>query len=74
MENYQKLKQAVFLAAGIALAGPVLAQEGVDYSPIIDAVDFGDIAPLVVAVGGGLAAIYVAIRGMRIGLSMLRGG
>lgn len=75
MKSLEKLNQAVLLAAASVLSVPAFAQEGgVDYSPIVDAVDFGDIAPLVVAVGGGLAAIYVAIRGMRIGLSMLRGG
>lgn len=73
MQSYDKLKQAAVLVAASALSVPAMAQEGVDYSAIIDAVDFGDIAPLVVAVGGGLAAIYVAIRGMRIGLGLLSG-
>lgn len=73
-KQWTKLKQAAALVAASVLSVPAMAQEGgVDYGPIIDAVDFGDIAPLVVAVGGGLAAIYVAIRGMRIGLSLLSG-
>lgn len=57
-----------FLPAVVFAAGP-----GIDYSVITEAVDFGDMSAVVLAVAGALAGIYVIIKGVRIALAFVRG-
>lgn len=62
------------VAAGAAsVAGTALA-DGPDLSPLTSAVDFGTVTVAVLSIAGLLAVVYVAVRGAKIGLSMLRGG
>lgn len=76
MKTLKRLKNALVVAAVSALA-PVAAFAGggggIDYSVITDAVDFGDMSTVVLAVAGALAGIYVIIKGVKIALSFVRG-
>lgn len=46
---------------------------GPDMSGLTTAVDFGTVTTAIMAIAGLLAVVYVAIKGARIGLSMLKG-
>lgn len=65
------------LGLGVALlVGSVAAHaggEGPDYSALLDAVDFDDIAPIVLGVGGALMTLYVVIKAVRIAIGFVRG-
>jgi hypothetical protein len=43
-------------------------------SGLTAAVDFGTVTTAILAIAGLLAVVYVAVKGARIGLSMLKGG
>lgn len=66
---FKKLFVAVLamFASASAFALPV------DLSGITGAVDFSTVTAAVLAIAGLLAAVYVAIKGARIALNMLRG-
>lgn len=65
--------RALALLAGSLPVAAFAGGGGIDYSPISDAVDFGDMSTVVLAVAGGLAGIYVLIKGVRVALGFLRG-
>jgi hypothetical protein len=58
---------ALVTASGAIAAGP-------DMSGLTAAVDFGTVTTAILAIAGLLAVVYVAVKGARIGLSMLKGG
>lgn len=71
------------IVRGLAVVGAVVssvgfAQEaaaaGPDMSGLTAAVDFGTVTTAILAIAGLLAVVYVAVKGARIGLSMLKGG
>jgi hypothetical protein len=63
---------------GAAVSSFAVAQEaaaaGPDMSGLTAAVDFGTVTTAILAIAGLLAVVYVAVKGARIGLSMLKGG
>lgn len=61
------------LATGVSAAASAATGTPVDYTQLSSQVDFTGVATVVLAIGGSLAGIYVAIKGVRMGLSMLRG-
>lgn len=62
------------LALVIVAAAPVLAFAAApDLTPLTDAIDFSTVVTAVLAIGGLLATVYVAIRGAKTVLSMIRG-
>lgn len=46
---------------------------GPDYSGLTDAVDFDDIAPIVLGVGAALMTLYVVIKAVKIAIGFVRG-
>lgn len=62
---------AVATASGMAVAQSASAA-GPDMSGLTGAVDFGTVTTAIMAIAGLLAVVYVAIKGARIGLSMLK--
>ena len=70
------LKRLVSLAsvmtATALVASPALAQSAVNYSGITSAVDFDDVILAMVAVGGIVAFVLVARKGIRFLLGALR--
>lgn len=47
---------------------------GVDYSDLLDAIDFSTIATGVVGAGAALVAVYLAIKGVKLIVGFVRGG
>jgi len=70
MKNIQRAVIGAFIA-GFSLTAS--AATAVDYTQLSSQVDFSGVSTVVLAIGGSLAGIYVAIKGVRMGLSMLRG-
>lgn len=62
------------VASGAATVTGTALADGPDLSPLTSAVDFGTVTVAVLSIAGLLAVVYVAVRGAKIGLSMLRGG
>jgi hypothetical protein len=62
---------AVATASGMAIAQNASAA-GPDMSGLTGAVDFGTVTTAIMAIAGLLAVVYVAMKGARIGLSMLK--
>ena len=63
---------------GLALVGAIAASSsalaaGPDMTGLTGAVDFGTVTTAIMAIAGLLAVVYVAVKGARIGLSMLKG-
>lgn len=56
-----------------ALASAQAAAAGPDMSGLTGAVDFSTVTTAIMAIAGLLAVVYVAVKGARIGLAMLRG-
>lgn len=54
------------LSTGAAMAA------GPDMSGLTSAVDFGTVTTAVLAIAGLMAVVYVAVKGAKIGLSMLK--
>lgn len=69
-----KLVTKLFLAAGIAVGtiAPAFAV-GPDMSGLTGAVDFSTVTAAVLSIAGLLAVVYVATKGAKIGLQMLKG-
>ncbi|WP_321875637.1 hypothetical protein [Burkholderia cenocepacia] len=57
-------------APGLAMADPA---KGVDYTQITGQISWGGVTTAVLGICGGLAAVYVAMRGAKMVLSILRG-
>ncbi len=51
-----------------------LAADGPDFSKITGAVDFGSVITAILAVMGLLAGVFLAIKGGKIVLNLLKGG
>ncbi len=64
------------LALAAVASSPVLSFAAVtapDLTPLTNAIDFSTVITAVLAIGGLLAGVYVAIRGAKTVLSMIRG-
>lgn len=46
---------------------------GPDLTPLTSAIDFGTVTVAVLSIAGLLAVVYVAVKGAKIGLAMLKG-
>lgn len=55
------------LSTGAAMAA------GPDLTPLTSQVDFGTVTTAVLSIAGLLAVVYVAVKGAKIGLAMLKG-
>jgi len=62
---------------GLALIGALTSgaamAAGPDLTPLTSQVDFGTVTIAVLSIAGLLAVVYVAIKGAKIGLAMLKG-
>lgn len=68
-----KLKSALALVAASTVAATASAQAaGPDMTGLTSAVDFGTVTTAIMSIAGLLAVVYVAIKGARIGLSMIK--
>jgi len=60
-------------AVGLVAASASSFAAGPDMTGLTTAVDFGTVTTAILSIAGMLAVVYVAVKGARIGLSMLRG-
>lgn len=67
------LKKIGLVVASASFAVPAFAGPGPDLTPLTSVVDFGTVITALLAVSGLLAAVYVAIRGAKIVLGMIKG-
>lgn len=74
----KKMSAAVLAVAAMLAVGaaPAMASGGggVDYSDLLEAIDFGTIATGVVGAGAALVAVYLAIKGVRLIIGFVKGG
>lgn len=70
--NKNILRGMAMVGALVSVSGAMAA--GPDMTGLTAAVDFGTVVTAVLAIAGMLAVVYVAMRGAKTGLSMLRGG
>lgn len=72
MKAFRKVAYGVVgaLATGAAFAEP----SGPDFSTLTDAIDFGTLSEGLLGAGAALVAVYLAIKGVRIIIGMVRGG
>ncbi|MEJ7805143.1 MAG: hypothetical protein WKG03_04395 [Telluria sp.] len=65
--------QRGLLAVGALVSASGAMAAGPDMTGLTTAVDFGTVTTAIMAIAGLLAVVYVAVKGARIGLAMLRG-
>jgi hypothetical protein len=68
----KNIQRGLALVGALAVSGSALAV-GPDMAGLTGAVDFGTVITAVLAIAGMLALVFVAIKGAKIGLSMLKG-
>lgn len=66
--------QRGLMAVGALVSSSGAMAAGPDMSGLTTAVDFGTVTTAILAIAGLLAIVYVAIKGAKIGLGMLKGG
>lgn len=71
----KKVLSAVVVGVGAAASSMSSAAVagGPDMTGLTSAVDFGTVTVAVLAIAGMLAVVYVAVKGAKIGLAMLKG-
>lgn len=67
-----KIKRVAAVSAGLIAAGVVQAAP-VDYTSLTSSVDYSGVITAVLAIAATLAGLYVAIRGAKTVLGMIRG-
>ncbi|PLY44074.1 hypothetical protein CSZ94_06930 [Janthinobacterium sp. ROICE36] len=68
LTNKAALIVSTALAAPMVMAGPT----GPDLTPLTSAIDFSTVITAVLAIAGLLATVYLAIKGAKIVLGMLK--
>lgn len=71
------LKSRALVAVSLLAVGPLAlagGDGGVDYSGLLEAIDFGTIATGVIGAAAGLVGVYLAIKGVRLIIGFVRGG
>jgi cation transporter-like permease len=71
-KNIQRGLAMAGVVAASALASTQASAAGPDMTGLTSAVDFSTVITAVMAIAGLLAVVYVAIKGARIGLSMIK--
>lgn len=67
-------KIAVSLLAALPVLSFAAASAGPDLSTLTGAVDLSTVGTAILAIAGTLALVYVAMRGAKLVLGMIRGG
>lgn len=71
----KNIQRGLALVGALSVSAMASAQVagGPNMTGLTSAVDFGTVTTAILAIAGMLAVVYVAIKGARIGLSMLKG-
>lgn len=74
--NLSSKTLSVFMVAiaSVFVSFTAAAATGPDLTPLTDAISFSTVITAVLAIAGLLAAVYVAIKGAKTVLTMIRGG
>lgn len=67
-----KLSRVGAVVGGVVLASPAFA-DGPDFTTLTGAIDMSTVTTAVMAVGAVMVGVYVAIKGAKIVLQMVRG-
>ena len=69
------IQRGLALVGAIAVSGAAMAAGtgGPDLTPLTSAVEFDTVITAVLSIAGLLAVVYVAVKGAKIGLAMLKG-
>lgn len=70
----KNIQRGLVLVGSVVASGSALAATGPNMSALTGAVSFGTVVTAILSIAGGLAVVYVAVKGAQIGLRMLRGG
>lgn len=73
MKILKPLVLAALAAAPVLSFAQAAAGTAPDLTPLTNAIDFSTVITAVLAIGGLMAGVYVAIRGAKTVLSMIRG-
>jgi hypothetical protein len=73
MNKYVKRGVAAITTA-VAAGSAMAAGGGPDMTGLTSAVDFGTVTTAVLSIAGMLAVVYIAVKGAKIALAMLKGG
>jgi hypothetical protein len=69
----KNIQRGLALVGALGFSAMASAQAaGPDMTGLTSAVDFGTVTTAIMAIAGLLAVVYVAIKGARVGLSMLK--
>jgi hypothetical protein len=68
----KNIQRGLALVGAVAVSGSALAA-GPDLTPLTGAVDFSTTITAVLAISGLLASVYIAIKGARTVLGMIKG-
>lgn len=74
MKHLTKFRAGVLALVGTVVAVPAMAEPSTDWSSLTDAIDFGTLATGLLAAGGALIGVYLTIKGVKIIVSMVKGG
>ena len=69
----KNIQRGLILVGAIA-SGSAFADGGPDLTPLTSAVNFGTTIAAVLAIAGLLAGVYIAIKGAKTVLRMIKGG
>lgn len=69
----RKMKTAGVVALAAISNGALAAAEPTDLSSLTDAVNMGSVTTAVLAIAGALIVVYVAIKGAKIVIGMVKG-
>ncbi|WP_166889466.1 major capsid protein [Massilia sp. CCM 8734] len=72
--KFSSLTKKLVVVASVVLAAPMAMAVGTgpDLTPLTSAIDFSTVITAVLAIAGLLATVYLAIKGAKIVLSMLK--
>lgn len=68
------VQRGLILVGAIAASSTAMAAGGPDLGALTGAVDFGTTITAILAIAGLLAAVYIAIKGAKTVLRMIKGG
>lgn len=69
----KNIQRGLALVGAIAISGSALAAGGPDLTPLTSAVDMGTTITAILAIAATLAGLFVAIRGAKTVIGMIKG-
>lgn len=67
------IQRGLALVGAIAVSGSALAAGGPNLTPLTSAINFGTVITAVLAIALSVAGVYIAVKGAKIVISMVKG-